>query len=180
MKTVILSLAVFATSTVNAKPMAEAIKRLVPKAKVDLTAQCADFTGTWQGSCTYHDGSVEPETLVIDQMGCQWMDLTYESGDVESIILTGQKNQSESSPTDGAIAYSISSRWNDSMQKVEMIASGTNTDPTLGLGTLEGNMEYFMEDGLLNSNYELNYKVKNNGVEKKQRYSESCQYQKIN
>jgi hypothetical protein len=108
------------------------------------------------------------------------MDINYDGESSETLTLSGQETMSNTVNGDGTSGWSISSSWNEQMQKVSIMTAGTGTGNSTGiLASGSGKGEYYIDNGILNTWYEMKYQYVINGVEQTSTSNETCQYHKV-
>lgn len=90
---------------------------LNPEIKItekEKTRDCADFSGTWKGTCKAQDQTKE-ETISIEQKGCQLMEVTGHEGKKILLPIGGVVEVSLTVPGEPGFTGSgeLTSSWNE-------------------------------------------------------------------
>jgi len=178
-----LALAVLATTTAGAAPFGKFdLKKLkIPKRPPPSQLQfphCADFSGTWVGTCKSSDEDEETEqgTLIIDQMDC--VSITF--GD-DDLTIGGSQREGETEFVSG-FSFDLATvlAWNEN-RKV-LLGSGSyhvlSSDLFTGDAILKSEMR--LEGGKLILDMTVRFEGRGETGPYSSEYSDSCTYEKSN
>jgi len=88
--------------------------------------ECADFSGTWKGTCKVKEQTLE-ETVTIEQKNCDLLKVTGKEGKVINLPLGGVMNSTVTVPGNPGFtgSGSVTSHWNAEHNTVQVLVGKT-------------------------------------------------------